>query len=108
MERKKKMEINRNLKIISIKNGALTTELPDELEYWILESLIQTNAWNASGSAFQSPKDFIMWLDLTNKQVSYESYVNKKMLKMEIINLLDTEENWSDYNFYLEVKGLAQ
>lgn len=37
---KEKMKIKRNLKIISIKNGALTTELPDEFEYWILESLV--------------------------------------------------------------------
>lgn len=102
------MKINRNLKIISIKNGALTTELPDEFEFWILESLIQTNTWNASGSAFQSPKDFMIWLDFTNKHTSYESYVNLKMFKMEIINILDIDENWTDYKFKLEFKGLVQ
>lgn len=102
------MKIKRNLKIISIKNGALTTELPDEFEYWILESLVQTNTWNASGSAFQSSKDFIIWLDFTFEHTSYESYVHKKMLKMEIINILERDENWTDYDFKLEIESLIQ
>lgn len=102
------MKIKRNLKIISIKNGALTTELPDEFEYWILESLVQTNTWNASGSAFQSPKDFIIWLDFTFEHTSYESYIHKKILKMEIINILDRDENWMDYDFKLEIECLKQ
>lgn len=50
----------------------------------------------------------MIWLDFTFEHTSYESYVHKKILKMEIINILERDENWTDYDFKLEIECLKQ
>lgn len=102
------MKIGKNLKIISIEKGVPVSELPNEVEIFILNSLVQTHYWNASGSAFQSPQDFIIWIDDEIHEISYNQYVNKVPLSPELISTLNEEKNWLKYKFVLNIKGVVQ
>ncbi|MCT0017704.1 hypothetical protein EFE32_13080 [Lactococcus lactis subsp. lactis] len=102
------MLIEKKLKIISIKKGALINELPNEVETFILESLSKSLYWNASGSAFQSPQDFIIWMDDEIKDISYDQYIDKETIAVEIKNILEDTNNWIEYLFTLTADGFIQ
>ena len=115
--KKEKTEVS--CKVLFIKNGEVVREIPEDLPRFILDQQIKSNGWGYSGSAFQSPRDMILWIDCKHqKTLDYTTLLSDSLIGFdeekglplfhfiddEVVPLIADENNWFKANYISEAK----
>lgn len=115
--KKEKTEVS--CKVLFIKDGEVVREIPEALPRFILDQQIKSNGWGYSGSAFQSPRDMILWIDCKHqKTLDYTTLLSDSLIGFdeekglplfhfiddEVVPLIANEHNWFKANYTSEAK----
>lgn len=115
--KKEKTEVS--CKVLFIKDGEVVREIPEDLPRFILDQQIKSNGWGYSGSAFQSPRDMILWIDCKHqKTLDYTTLLSDSLIGFdeekglplfhfiddEVVPLIADENNWFKANYISEAK----
>lgn len=115
--KKEKTEVS--CKVLFIKDGEVVREIPEDLPRFILDQQIKSNGWGYSGSAFQSPRDMILWIDCKyQKTLDYTTLLSDSLIGFdeekglplfhfiddEVVPLIANEHNWFKANYTSEAK----
>ncbi|MFK4968549.1 hypothetical protein ACI1UG_10385 [Lactococcus garvieae] len=115
--KKEKTEVS--CKVLYIKDGEVVREIPEALPRFILDQQLKTNGWGYSGSAFQSPRDMILWIDCKHqKTLDYTTLLSDSLIGFdeekglplfhfiddEVVPLIANEHNWFKANYTSEAK----
>lgn len=115
--KKEKTEVS--CKVLFIKDGEVVREIPEDLPRFILDQQLKSNGWGYSGSAFQSPRDMILWIDCKHqKTLDYTALLSESLIGFdeekglplfhfiddEVVPLIANEHNWFKANYTSEAK----
>ena len=115
--KKEKTEVS--CKVLFIKDGKVVREIPEDLPRFILDQQLKSNGWSYSGSAFQSPRDMILWIDCKHqKTLDYTTLLSESLIGFdeekglplfhfiddEVGPLIADEHNWFKANYTSEAK----
>ncbi|GAB7390689.1 hypothetical protein [Lactococcus garvieae] len=115
--KKEKTEVS--CKVLFIKDGEVVREIPEDLPRFILDQQLKSNGWGYSGSAFQSPRDMILWIDCKHqKKLDYTTLLSDSLIGFdeekelplfhfiddEVVPLIANEHNWFKANYTSEAK----
>lgn len=115
--KKEKTEVS--CKVLFIKDGEVVREIPEDLPRFILDQQLKSNGWGYSGSAFQSPRDMILWIDCKHqKTLDYTTLLSDSLIGFdeekglplfhfiddEVVPLIANEHNWFKVNYTSEAK----